>query len=124
MALQTVTLKVAAIAFRVHPRTILRAIEQVHNTYWYEDSDSEEMQIETIANAYGMSTAQLVAVIEKRDSLLRADEASEVLGMADRTFRKWQSRKGTPEKWGRVGYGGITRYLESRITVAAIDAME
>ena len=124
MALQTVTLKQAADVFRVHPRTILRAIERSHNTYWYEDSDKEEMQVEDIANAYGMSTAQLVAVLEKRDRLLRADEASEILGMAARTFRKWIVRKGVPEKWGRVKYGGITRYLESRITTAAIEAME
>ena len=124
MALQTVTLKVAAHAFRVHPRTILRALKGEHNTYWYEDSDKDEMIIAEIAHAYGMSTAQLVAVLEKRDSLLRADEASKVLGMAARTFRKWINRKGVPEKWGRVKYGGITRYLESRINTAAIDAME
>lgn len=124
MALQTVTLGKAALAFRVHPRTILRALKGEHNTYWYEDSDTELVNIAEIAHTYGTTTAHLVAVMEKRDSLLRADEASEVLGMAARTFRKWLNRKGVPEKWGRVGYGGITRYLESRINIAAIDAME
>ena len=124
MALQTITLEAAAFAFRVHPRTILRAIDKAHNTYWYEDSNDDVMQIETIADAYSMSAAQLVAVIEKRDSLLRADEAAVVLSMAARTFRKHLNRKGTPEKWGRVGYGGITRYLESRIISAAIARME
>ena len=124
MALQTVTLGKAAIAFRVHPRTILRALKGVHNTYWYEDSDKEVMIIAEIAHAYGTTTAHLVAVIEGRDSLLRADEAAEVLGMAARTFRKHLKIKGVPERLGRVGYGGITRYLETRINSAAIARME
>ena len=122
MALQTVTLKEAAEAFGVHPRTILRAIEQDHNTYWTEDSDSDVMQIADIAKAYGVSTKALVAVFEGRDALLRADEAADVIGMAARTFRKHLDAKAT--KWGRVSYGGITRYLETRINTAAIERME
>ncbi len=124
MALQTVTLKEAAEAFGVHPRTILRAINKAHNTYWYEDSDSDVLKIEDIAKAYGVSTSTLVPVFEGRDALLRADEAAGVIGMAARTFRKHLNHRGTPERWGRVGYGGITRYLESRINTAAIDRME
>ena len=124
MALQTVTLGEAARVFRVHPRTILRAINQSHNTYWTEDSDSDVMQIADIAKAYGVKPYALVAVFESRDSLLRADEAADVIGMAARTFRKHLRRKGTPKKWGRVSHGGITRYLETRINTAAIDAME
>ena len=122
MALQTVTLERAAEVFGVHPRTILRAIEQAHNTYWSEDSNEDVIQIESIANAYGISVKALVAVFEGRDSLLRADEAAEVLGMAARTFRKHLDDQAT--KWGRVSYGGITRYLETRINTAAIAAME
>ena len=122
MALQTVTLKEAAEAFGVHPRTILRAIKQAHNTYWTEDSDGDVMQIADIAKAYGVPTKALVAVFEGRDSLLRADEAADVIGMAARTFRKHLDAKAV--KWGRVSYGGITRYLETRINTAAIDAME
>ena len=122
MALQTVTLRVAAKAFGVHPRTILRAIEKDHNTYWYEDSDDNVMQIADIARAYGVRTAALVAVFERRDSLMRADEAAETLGMAARTFRKHLDNHAV--KWGRVSYGGITRYLESRINSAAIERIE
>ncbi len=122
MALQTVTLKEAAKAFGVHPRTILRAIEQDHNTYWTEDIDGDAMQIADIAKAYGVPTKALVAVFEGRDSLLRADEAAEVIGMAARTFRKHLDAKAT--KWGRVSYGGITRYLETRINTAAVEALE
>jgi hypothetical protein len=124
MALQSVTLGKAAEAFGVHPRTILRAIAGEHNTYWYEDSNDDYILIEDIANAYGVRTAALVAVFEGRDGLLRADEAAKVLGMAARTFRKHLNTKGIPEKWGRVGCGGITRYLETKINSAAIDRME
>ena len=122
MALQTVTLTEAAKAFGVHPRTILRAIEQDHNTYWTEDSDDDVLQIADIAKAYNVSTKALVAVFEGRDSLLRADEAADVIGMAARTFRKHLDREAS--KWGRVSCGGITRYLETRINTAAIDRME
>jgi hypothetical protein len=124
MALQTVTLEEAAGAFGVHPRTILRAIKQDHNTYWTEDSDQDVLQIKDIAKAYGVKPFVLVAVFEGRDALLRADEAADVIGMAARTFRKHLMRKGTAQKWGRVSYGGITRYLETKINTAAIDAME
>lgn len=121
MALQTVTLQEAADAFGVHPRTILRAIERKHNTYWYEDSNNDVIQIAYIAQAYGVKPFMLVPVFEGRDSLLRADEAAEVLGMAARTFRKQLDKHAT--KWGRISHGGITRYLQSRIRSAAIERM-
>lgn len=122
MALQTVTLAEAAEAFGVHPRTILRAIHRRHNIYWYEDSNSDVLRVEDIAKAYDVKPHKLVAVFEGRDSLLRADEAAKVLDMAARTFRKHLGKQST--KWGRVSYGGITRYLETRINTAAIDALE
>ena len=124
MALQTVKLEEAASVFGVHPRTILRAIKRDHNTYWTEDSNDDVMQIADIAKAYGVKPFVLVAVFESRDSLLRADEAADVLSMAARTFRKHLIRKGTAKKWGRVSHGGITRYLETKINSAAIAAME
>ena len=120
MALQNVTLERVADVFSVHPRTILRALEGKHNTYWYEDSNAERWPIKKIADAYGMETYALVAVIEKRDKLIRADEAAEELSMAARTFRKHLNRPGIPAKWGRVKSGNITRYLQSKIISAAI----
>ena len=123
MALQTVTLEEAALAFRVHPRTILRALKGKHNTYWYEDSNSEPQSIAVIAEAYGTKDYALVAVFEGRDVLLRADEAAKELGMAARTFRK-HLNKGMGTKWGKIGHGGITRYLQSKILNSAIDSME
>ena len=122
MALQPITLERAAKAFGVPPRTILRAINQAHNTYWSEDSNTDVMQIEDIAKAYETRPAALIAVFEGRDALMRADEAAETLGMAARTFRKHLDTHAV--KWGRVSYGGITRYLESRINSAAIERME
>ena len=122
MALQTVTLEEAAKVFGVHPRTILRAINKAHNTYWSEDNNEDVIQIADIATAYGIKPYALVAVFEGRDSLLRADEAAEVLSMAARTFRKHLDNQAV--KWGRVSYGGVTRYLETRVNAAAIAAME
>ena len=122
MTLQTITLEKVALLFRVHPRTILRAInEREHNTYWYEDSNSEPQSIEEIAKAYDMSSSQLIAVIQGRDSLLKAAEAAEKLGMAPRTFRNHLKNKKMGSKWGRVSCGGITRYLSSRVNSDGVD---
>lgn len=122
MALQTVTLGEAAEAFDVHPRTILRAISKSHNTYWTEDSNDDVLQIAEIAGAYGIRPAALVAVFEGRDSLMSADKAAQIMGMAARTFRKHLDDNTL--KWGRLSCGGITRYLESRINSAAIERLE
>ena len=124
MALQNVTLERVAEAFSVHPRTILRALEGKHNTYWFEDSNEDLHSIEDIANAYGMKTYALVAVIEGRDKLIRADEAAEELSMAARTFRKHLTRTGVAKRWGRVKRGNITRYLHSKIINAALGGTE
>ena len=118
MALQTVTLEVMARAFGVHPRTILRAITGEHNTYWTEDSNTEDQNIEKVADRYHMRPSSLIAVLENRDALLTAGEAALVLGMANRTFRKHLTR-GKNASWGRIHCGGITRYLKSKIITAA-----
>lgn len=122
MALQNVKLERVADVFSVHPRTIMRALEGDHNTYWTEDINEDLYSIADIATVYGMTTPALVAVIEGRDELLRADEAAKELGMAARTFRKHLDSQAS--KWGRAKHGGITRYLQSRIIAAAIDGTE
>jgi hypothetical protein len=121
MDLQTITLEKVASLFRVHPRTILRAIKGEHNTYWYEDSNSEPQSTEKIAEVYGMRHAALLAVIQGRDTLLNAAEAAKALGMAPRTFRNHLKNKDAGSRWGRVACGGITRYLESKINSAGVD---
>ena len=73
MARQKITLSEAAKIFRVHPRTILRAISGEHNTYWSEDINDQVMRISDIAYAYHMTDRTFVAIIESRDSLLIYD---------------------------------------------------
>lgn len=120
MALQSITLIEAATVFRVHPRTILRAISKQHNTYWSEDINDDKMAIDDIADAYGMTSQALRAVIEGRDKLLTPTEAAEVLGIAPRTFRD----RLIAGRYKKVGSGGITRYLRSKIIEDAIASME
>ncbi len=111
MVQQNITLADAAKIFRVHPRTILRAISGEHNTYWSEDINNQVMAISDIAEAYGMTANNLVAVIENRDSLLTADESAAVLGIKPRTFRD----RLLSGRYKKIGKGGITRYLHSKI---------
>ncbi len=111
MARQNITLAEAAKIFRVHPRTILRAISGEHNTYWSEDINSQVMAISDIADAYNMTPKVFVSIIESRDSLLTADEAAAVLGIQPRTFRD----RLIAGRYKKIGKGGITRYLHSKI---------
>lgn len=111
MAIQNITLAEAAKIFRVHPRTILRAISGEHNTYWSEDINNQVMAISKIADVYNMTTRAFIAVIEDRDTLLTADEAAAVLGVKPRTFRD----RLIAGRYKKIGKGGITRYLHSKI---------
>ena len=116
MALQSITLTRAAEVFRVHPRTILRAIAGQHNTYWSEDINNDKLSIDDIADAYGTSARTLRAVIEDRDELMTPDEAAEKLGVAPRTFRD----RLIAGRYKKIGSGGIARYLGSEIINDAI----
>ncbi len=120
MALQYVTLEDAASAFRVHPRTILRAIAEDHNTYWSEDINGQRMSIEDIARAYGMTAQILRAVLENRDELLLPDEAAKLLGIRPRTFRD----RLIAGRYKKIGSGGIARYLRSKIIEDRISSTE
>lgn len=111
MARQNITLAKIAKLFRVHPRTILRAIAGEHNTYWSEDINDMSLAISDIAKAYNVTSQTLVAVIEDRDSLLTADESAAVLGIQPRTFRD----RLLSGRYKKIGKGGITRYLHSKI---------
>lgn len=116
MARQNITLAEIAKLFRVHPRTILRAIAGEHNTYWSEDINDMTLAISDIAKAYNVTSKTLVAVIEDRDSLLTADESAAVLGIQPRTFRDRLSSG----RYKKIGKGGITRYLHSKIVADLI----
>ncbi len=116
MALQHVTLEAAAKVFRVHPRTILRALSGQHNTYWTEDSNHDRLSVEDIADVYGTTAQTIRAVVEKRDNLLRPDEAAKVLGIRPRTFRD----RVQAGRYDRITNGGIVRYLHSKLVTDAI----
>lgn len=120
MALQYITLEDAASAFRVHPRTILRAISKDHNTYWSEDINGQRMAIEDIAKAYKMTTQTLRAVLENRDKLLMPDEVANLLGIRPRTFRD----RLIAGRYKRISSGGIVRYLRSKIIEDRISSTE
>lgn len=107
--LRTITLEAAAKVFRVHPRTIVRALTGEHNTYWSEDINHSTYSVSDIADVYGTSVEEINRVIEGRDAFLKPDEAAELLGIRPRTFR---DRKG---RYRKVGNGGIVRYVRSKI---------
>ena len=118
MALQNVTLKAAADAFQVHPRTIVRALSGKHNTYWSEDINEDSYAISDIAKAYGLDPAALRRVFEKRDALLTPDEAAEVVGVKPRTFR--EPNRINRYTHARAEHGRIVRYLKSKMLEAAV----
>src|SRR3546814_9053407 len=119
MALQKITLGAAAKTLRVHPRTICRALTGRHNTYWYEDSNHDRYDVQEIADAYQMNPDAFRRCIEGRDKLIKAAEACVILGIKPRTFRDRLMASAAPHiEYGRVGNGGIVRYLNSKIIEA------
>ncbi len=112
------TLNQVASIFRVHPRTILRAIEGKHNVYWTDEDFCNEQRIllEQVATAYNTTVKTLNVVLDGRDELINPARAATVLGIADRTFRE---RK-TAGRYTKIGSGGIARYLHSKIVTDLI----
>ncbi len=111
MAQNYVSLTEAARIFRVHPRTILRAIAHEHNTYWHEDVNNQMVSIPNIAKAYNTTVQTIRAVLENRDTFLLPDEAAKALGIRPRTFRD----RRIAGRYTKIGQGGIARYLHSKI---------
>ena len=120
MASENITLIGAATIFKVHPRTIVRAVSGQHNTYWTEDINEYLYSLKDIADAYELSVAELKRVIEGREELLTPNEAAEVLNIRPRTFRD-RVKEG---RYRKVANGGIVRYLRSKITEDAIATQE
>ena len=113
MALQKITLEAAAKAFRVHPRTIVRALSGEHNTYWYEDINHDLYTITELAAAFDMEPKELRRVIEKREVLLKPQEAAKLLGIQPRTFRD-RVHAGRYRKVANYS-GRVVRYFRSKI---------
>jgi len=117
-----ITLEAASKAFRVHPRTIVRAIANEHNTYWSEDINHKMYKVLDIAKAYTVTPAILGRILDNRDVLLTPEEAAELLKVAPRTFRR-HMEKGYYLN-ARVKHGKIVRYIKSKMIEHAIRNME
>jgi hypothetical protein len=103
----TTSLNEAAKAFSVHPRTIIRAIEDRENVYWNEGFDPD-LDLTVLANAYSMQKEVLSRALKGTDTLLKPVEAARELKVPPRTFR-WRRYKVAARK------GGIVRYSRSQI---------
>ncbi len=119
---EEITLEAASKTFRVHPRTIVRALANEHNTYWSEDINHDMYKVTDIAKAYDITPAILGRVLENRDALLTPEEAAEMLKIRPRTFRR-HMEKGY-YKNARVKHGKIVRYIRSKIIEHSIANME
>ncbi len=116
-----ITLEAAAKIFRVHPRTIVRALTGKHNTYWSEDINHDMYDIAGIAATYGITVADILRIIEGREALLKPAEAALVLKMRPRTFRGYVTNNAIK---GRVSSGGVVRYLQSKVITQSFDRAE
>jgi hypothetical protein len=84
---QQITLEAAAKVFRVHPRTVVRALSGEHNTYWTEDINHDMHTLDRLADAYkGITPDDIKRILEGRDELLKPEEAAELIGVQPRTF--------------------------------------
>jgi len=97
--------------FQVHPRTILRAVEQDVNAYWADDHNPA-VSIKELADAYGCKPQIIIRLAENRDSLLNASEAAKMMKIRPRTFRRNRPRC--------LRSGGIVRFERSIIVGQAM----
>jgi hypothetical protein len=102
----TILLNDAALAFKAHPRTLLRAVSGSPNPYWTEDHNPT-ISVEDLATAYSCSVGVLARIFEGRDILLTPAEAAKEIEVPDRTFRY--------RDYPSIRHGGIVRYARSRL---------
>lgn len=119
MARKNIPLAQAAEAFKVHPRTILRALSQQQNPYWTEDINDDPISIEKLAEAYGTTVHFLNRVFDERDEILTVSEAALILGVSDRALRRRRTSKKTPTI-RTLSHGGVVRFVKSQIIALAL----
>jgi hypothetical protein len=89
-------------ALQVHPRTILRAVENNPAAYWVEGYHVR-LNIDEVARAFNGPPRYLRWALDGTDQLITQTQAAEELGIPGRTFRY---------RHYKVAYkrGGIVRF--------------
>lgn len=74
-------------ALKLHPRTVLRHMEDESNPYWTEDHNPELNLLE-IAEIFGCSHEFLIRILKCRDDAFKEKEAAKFLSISPRVFRR------------------------------------
>ena len=98
---------------RVHPRTVLRALENDVNAYWAEGYNPI-VKIEKLLKPFDMDYIVFHRVLKQQDEFLKPKEASKYLNLAHRTFvyRKYNAA---------IRRGGIVRFSKYEIINENLD---
>lgn len=94
-------LNIVATALKVHPRTVLRALTGVENTYWVRDHDPNVDTVE-VAIAFGLEHVYVQRALKRSDALLTPKLAAEFLEMSPRTLRHYKNLYIPVLKYGRI----------------------
>lgn len=87
-----------AVKLKVHPRTVLRALSGVENTYWAPDHNPEVSLLD-LSIAYGVEFDVVSDIMVGRDDLLKPSEAADYLSRTygrEVSVRVLRSRSYTP----------------------------
>lgn len=97
----------------VHPRTILRALENDINAYWAEGYNPM-IKLEKLLKPFNMDYNTFHRVYKQQDEFLKPKEASKYLNIAHRTFvyRKYKAA---------IRRGGIVRFSKYEIINENLD---
>ncbi len=82
----TMTLDRVAKLLKIHPRTVLRAMEGDKNAYW-ADGHNPVLNIENVAATFDFDPIYLTRADKRRDDFLTPREAAQIVGVPERTFR-------------------------------------
>lgn len=73
-------------AMKVHPRTVLRALEGKEGAYW-KPGYNPDISIRHLAEKLDVSLRSISRIVNVQDEALSAEQAADFLGMPGRTFR-------------------------------------
>lgn len=105
MSNKTISVEAASKLFKVHPRTIIRAVENdVHAAF----NEARTYTIKKVAETFGLKEADVIRLIKGNDELLKPEEAAGVVDTKPRTFRY-------REYAAHVRHGRVVRYLKTKL---------